>query len=411
MRTRVLFVDDDPLIRAALERSCRRCAKHWEIAAATCATEALARMAERPFDVVVSDLHMPEMDGADFLEQIATRFPSTARLVLSGYAEEAIARKAAHFAHRYLSKPTNVPDLIVAVDQAAAWQRTICNRALHQALTSCKTLPTPPALYTQIVAATQSETTDVGEIAKLVEKDISLSAKLLQLINSSFFGIGRRISLVEQAISLLGMVRLRGLLLAEEIFRKFDSHGLLPESSLTALWRHAALVSETSMRISLLEKQTGDRPEQAYTAGLLHDLGILFLAAQSPEAFVAIREEAARGESSVWQIESRVLGVTHADLGGALLSLWGLPPRIVEGVTYHHGPTQSDYGGLCAVSTVHAADAFVSQLLGYDGLPQFSACLPVLDEQHLANIGMAPRKESWEAIAVQACATELEHVP
>jgi HD-like signal output (HDOD) protein/CheY-like chemotaxis protein len=403
----VLFVDDDPFVTSALERACRKHARHWEITCANGAVDALARMAEQPVDVIVSDLHMPGMDGAELLGHVAELYPGTARLVLSGYADEVVTRRAAQLAHQFLSKPTETQALILAVDQAAALQRTISNEALHKALTTCKTLPTPPALYMEIVAATRSETADLHDVAALVGRDISLSAKLLQLINSSFFGIGRRVASVEQAINLLGLIRLQALLLAEEIFRKFKGSTTLDPDTVNELWRHSFLVGETAMRISRAEGQSDDRPDQAFMAGLLHDVGVLFLAAESPDAFGSILSLTAEG-MQLWQAETQILGVHHGELGGGLLSLWGLPPRIVEGVSHHHRPGECNYQGLCAVSTVHAADVLISRMQGGDGLLSGAAPLPELDEEHLGRIGVAPRLAQWESLAAATCSAEME---
>ena len=130
------------------------------------------------------------------------------------------------------------------------------------------------------------------------------------------------------------------------------------------------------------EKQGEDRPDQAFTAGLLSDIGMLVMACQHIDEFEEVLHKVRRDQKPICQVEMDLLQLTHAEIGAYLLGLWGLPKRIVEAVALHHNPNETPYEGLCALTAVHAADVLVSEVerseTGTDGL-----FTPDIDESQL----------------------------
>jgi HD-like signal output (HDOD) protein len=228
---------------------------------------------------------------------------------------------------------------------------------------------------------------------------MAMSAKLLQLVNSAFFGIDQRISSIERTVTLLGFVRIKALVLTEQIFRTFPPPHDLPELTMDRLWRHALRIAEMGRSISRLEKQTGDRPDQAFMAGLLHDIGLLVLASHQGQALEEMCCQAKASGQPLHALEKERWGVCHADVGAFLLQLWGLPPRIVEAVKAHHTPMDVAYNGICALTAVHVADALEGEVQRTRIPPGDDLFAGYLDQAYLERTGLASHVPVWMELA------------
>lgn len=201
-------------------------------------------------------------------------------------------------------------------------------------------LPTLPEIYTKVSSMLEDENSSVVEIGKIISTDPAISYKILTMVNSAFFGLRNEISSITQAISLLGRFRLKQILigaLMSEIFKGLDSK----EFSLHEFWRHSIRTAIISNQLAMYSEYRQE-PEILFTAGLLHDVGRLILAAQVPEVLPRIDK---RVEETGWDIidaELDVIGVPHTDIGAALMLKWGLPDLIWVCVKYHH---EYDYNG------------------------------------------------------------------
>lgn len=402
-KKRILFVDDEPNVIEGLRRMLRKQRDAWEMEFVTSARAALERMSAEPFHVIVTDLKMPDMNGAELLEQVVEKYPDTVRIVLSGHADEDMTTRAMRVVHQFLSKPTDAETLKAAVLRASSSSGGLNNGRIRAAVARCDTLPTLPTLYVELTKAIESDTSDARQIAAIISRDLAISAKILQLVNSSFFGLGRRVSSIEQTVSLLGVIRIRGLVLTENIVRQFTPPPSLRQFSTGAFWEHAALVAEVARCISRAEGQKEDRPDQAFTAGLLHDIGKLILASQHAQVYAEILDENARTAEPLWKIEMRRLNVTHAEVGAYLLELWALPQRITEAIAMHHEPSRIDYDGLCALTAVHAANVLSYALRAATPAEQETR-LAELDRTYLERVRLADHLPQWKKFAEDALA-------
>ena len=406
-KKRIIFVDDEPNVIDGLRRMLRRQRDEWDTVFVTSATEALQRMAQEPFDVIVTDMQMPGMDGAELLECVLREHPDVARIVLSGHAGDASIR-ALQVAHQYLSKPTDPDALRLAIARACPLDRIVRNERIRTAVATLETLPSMPTLCAEITRAVESETGDARQIGRIISRDIAMSAKVLQLVNSSFFGIGRRVSSVDQAVALLGGIRIKALVLADHVFKAFALPRTFRQFSMETLWRHSLAVGEVAALIARTEKQGGDRPDQAFTAGLLHDIGILVLACRRSDDFARVLDLVLKGDQLIGDAEMEVLEVTHAEIGAYLLGLWGLPARLVEAVALHHQANETPYDGLCALTAVHVADVLAGEALATESNEGGRLLAPELDLPYLERIGLAGRLDRWRELAVKTCAEAVE---
>ncbi len=377
----------------------RRQRDEWDMVFAKSAAEALACMAQAPIDVIVTDVKMPVMDGVELLKRIKEQHPGVARIVLSGHVEEADTNRLLKLAHQFLSKPTDAEALKAAVARACAVKETASSERVRTIAAGLGTLPSTPALYVQLSKTAASEGANAHDIAVVILRDPAVCAKVLQLVNSSFFGLGRRISSIEQAVSLLGVVRIKSLVLSSQITEEFRPARNVPGFSASRLLQRSTITAEMAQAISRAEGQDRERQDQAFAAGLLHDVGLLVLASRQVDVLERSLDRVRREGAPLCEAERGLLRATHADVGACLLELWNLPPRIVEGVGLHHEPAASQFAGVSAVTAVHAASALLRETLSRN--PQMKdegACLPELDTAYLQSIGRAHRVDAWRQL-------------
>jgi HD-like signal output (HDOD) protein len=343
---RILFVDDDPYILTGIRNLLYKDRGRWEVVFALGAAQALVETRAKPFDVVVSDMRMPGMDGAAVLTQAERRFPAIARIILSGYTQYESALRALPVCHRFLSKPLRAEDLRLVLLRTIALHRLLSDPTLRELVGEAKELPARPQVYFQLRGALANPSSSMRAIARIVERDAGITGRLLRTVNNAFFAPAARITSVQQAISHLGTELMTGLVLSLECFGNFEDMlaqcELIPES----LERKAYLTATITGELLADETQRQD----AFLAALLHDCGLLLLAARRP-AMVTEAVRVAREDATPLHVAERKLwGTTHAQIGAYLLGLWGLPYPVVEAVASCHAPEKNggpefDVGG------------------------------------------------------------------
>jgi len=382
----------------------------WDMVFAGSATEALARMAEAPMDVIVTDVQMPNMSGAELLERVVAQYPSTARIVLTGHTDEATTTRVLKLVHQFLSKPTDADALKQAVTRACAASKAGTNSQVRSIAASLGALPSTPELYVQLSKLAASEGANGHDIARVIARDPAVCAKVLQLVNSSFFGLGRRVSSIEQAVGLLGIVRIKTLVLSSQITEEFRPARPVPGFSAKKLLRRSTITAEFAQAITRAEGLDKDRQDQAFAAGLLHDVGLLVLASRKVEVLEDVLQRVQEGNASLCDAERTVLNGTHADVGACLLELWNLPQRIVEGVALHHSPSATTFSGVSAVTAVHAAAALLREVPAANPeAEEERAFMPELDAAYLKQVGRSERIEQWRQLT-PAAASNAEAV-
>jgi len=388
-RVRILFVDDEPPVLNILSVAMRPMADEWETHFADSGENALKLIAKKPFDVVVSDMRMPGMNGAQLLNQILREHPRTVRIILSGYSDLREAMSCVGVAHQFLHKPCNLAELRNCIKRVTELGAQLENENLLSLAAQLSNLPTAPDLYMQMIEALESPSASSQRIADIASKDPALSAKLLQLSNSAFFGISREVNTVYEAVQLLGVGIIQSLSLAVPMFSHFDPHKC-PGFPLEQVWHHSeqtGLFARWITRESLGDALLAD---QAFASGVLHDIGKLVLAEQLPQKYSAILAESHSEKTPLFEIERRVLGATHADIGAYLLTLWGLPLQLVEGVAYHHEPRLYSEKGFSLVGSVHIANILERELSAHHQI-----VADEIDSSYLEMAGVASKIENW----------------
>jgi HD-like signal output (HDOD) protein len=296
----------------------------------TCSSpaEALARLRSgAPCDVVVA-ADLPGMDGVNLLARLRDEYPHVARIVVAPPPAIAVGFRIADLAHQVLPSGSDPEVVREAVGRMLALRELLADERLRALAASVDGLPSLPRIYGDLTAALESPNCGATEIAEVVCRDPALAAKVLQLVNSSFFGLPRQVTALPQAVAYLGVATLRSLVLSTEAMSLFRPAARAAGLDVEALSARAVATATEAARLAA-EEFRGD----AFTAGLLSDVGLLLLAAKAPD--LLRRDEAD-------------LGFTHGGLGAYLLGLWGLAPGIVEAVAFHHerpeGPPGADAG-------------------------------------------------------------------
>jgi HD-like signal output (HDOD) protein len=375
----------------------------WDMAFAPGGEAALALMAASPFDVIVSDMRMPGMDGAALLSRVREQYPQVVRIVLSGHTELSSMFRVVPIAHQFLAKPCNADKLRVAVERACHLKALLSDASIRRTVGALGDLPSLPRTYQALTAALTDPDTPVRKIAGIIEQDVGISAKVLQLSNSAFFGIAHAMTNIQGAVSYLGMNTLKSLVLSVEIFQVFKPSTPLPGFSLERLQHHARLTASIAARLPLPQHLV----DVALAGGMLHDVGKLILAWKLPERFKKSLAEAAAQRHPLHKVEEGEYGFSHAEIGAYLLGLWGLPYTVVEAVALHHGPNRIPHQGFDAVSAVYVANLLAREL------EVTSPKAPPEDsfethEQDLITLGIQQRMPDWRALAAEVPARLAE---
>jgi HD-like signal output (HDOD) protein/CheY-like chemotaxis protein len=407
-KTRILFVDDESAVIEGLRRILRKQRQEWDMHFVLSGPEALASMSEAPFDVIVTDMQMPEMDGGELLERVIESHPDTARIVLTGQTSGPAWECALRLAHQFLTKPTDAATLQQAVARACYVQQTVADGDIRALVAGCGTVPSLPSTYVEITEAVDRDDANAKMIGAIIARDMAMSAKLLQLVNSAFFGVGRQVTGIEQAVSLLGLNRIKALVLGKHVFEEFPVSQVLPGLSLESLWHQALMVGELARFISKAERLPQAQMDEAFASGLMHDIGMLIFASREAVAYEEILERVRVTRAPMCELEKNLLGVTHAEVGAYLLGLWGLPECIVEGVAHHHAPGGAAADRFSPALAVHVADALLcgaTESGGDGGADPFAA---ILDQEYIERLGLTPRIEQWRAIVQQVTEPAME---
>jgi HD-like signal output (HDOD) protein len=387
-QNRILFVDDEPLTREHYSSLSRHVGPDYEVLTVSSGKEAMDLLAARPADVVVSDMQMPEMSGPEFLTHVEREHPETMRVVISAYADQLAIARCLMFGHRYFQKPLNMPELAETLKRVCQLKKAIRNEKVRKSIGSTSTLPSPPETYLRLTEALDAPNTSIADLAEIIQVDPGMTAKLLQIVNSAQFGLARRITTPAEAVQYAGVDVLRALMLGIHSLRKFESKQ--PRSvSLSDLWGHMLDTAIGARMIAEEEKLGFDPIQECFVAGLLHDVGKLVLASNADKEYEAVIRKSRNEKIPIYQIEQEVFGATHADIGGYLLGLWGLPEPIVRSVELHHSLTGLKESGCTPLVAVHAA-----QNLSRGSSRRVGS----LDRDFLKRSGLADRIETWTGL-------------
>ncbi len=391
MQGSVLFVDDEVKVLHGLKRMLYGFRKDWNLVFVENGEQALNQMAQHPFDIIVSDMRMPGMDGAQLLKKVKEKYPNVVRVVLSGQADQKMILKSVGPTHQYLSKPCDPEKLKATLKQAITLRNILVDKRLQKLTSQIESLPSLPKLYLELMEELESPDTSIRRVGEIISRDVSMTAKILKLVNSAYFGLPRHVNSPMEAVNFLGLDTVKAMVLSAQVFAKYEEKKI-KGLSLEELFNHSMQVGVLAKRI--LQEEGRDKAEMgdALLAGMLHDIGKLVLADNLPDQYEEVMEYAKGNGISHRLAEQKFLGVTHAEIGAHLLGLWGLQENIVETLAFHHFPGKSFRRKIDTLAAVHIANGIIPE----NDVEQVAPAESKLDEKFIEEIGAKDKLTRWK---------------
>ncbi len=354
-RMRLVLLDNEHHVADAHRRALRTARPEWDVVLATTNSAALEALENSPTDVFIAELGRAPAAGVELFETVKVRWPATIRIALSEFAERSVALRLERSVHRFLHKPIDTYVLAMLIERSSKLRTAVADPAVLAAIGGLEAIPRPPLTVQALEKVLADPDAGVIAVAAVITRDAALTARLLRVVNSSFFGVGRQVTRVDAAINFMGVSLVRAIALADGAVRSFS---VSPDILDLEEWNTHAIRVATSARDIVLAVSPHDRSlaDEAFLAGLLHDVGQIVLAGVAPTLWQSLERTAMTEGVPLDEAEHRGNRVSHALVGAYLLSLWGLPASVVEAVAFHHSPEL--LAGLLfdATIAVHVAD-------------------------------------------------------
>jgi len=281
MRKRICFVglEGDPNSPESLKQAMTSSA--WDSTFVSDGATALAAMTAAPFDVVVSAMDMPGMSGAELLQQVGKLQPGALRFVLGDVADREQILNCIGGTHQFIPLPCTSQTLASSLQRTMALDAWLSTDQLRKIVPQLRRLPALPSTYFEVLKQVEAPNATIQNIGDVIARDPAATARLLQMVNSTLFGLSEKVTDPVHAVSLLGVETVNSLVLCLQVFSQGDEAkqaGL----SFEQLWDHSFLVAKWAREIALIESNDAQMANDAFTAGLLHDVGRIVLASNLP---------------------------------------------------------------------------------------------------------------------------------
>lgn len=392
---RILFVDDDEYVLQGMRRMLHGSRQLWTTAYARDGAAALELMQNQPFDMIIADMQMPGISGAELLAETLHMHRGMIRFALSAYSNREMVIKAAGLSHQFFSKPCDAVRLRAAIANAFHF-RDLVPPPMQAQITTVECLPVSPRTLLRLSSLLAEPDASPTAAADIISRDLALSAKILHMAHWAFFMPRTQTRTIERAAHYIGIELLRDLILKGGFIRTIDND-LLSLFPIARIFRHSRTVRTLAGRVAAALSTDPHEADEAAVAGLLHDIGRMVLIASRPEVYQALLGAPEASTRSVHELESRAFGVHHGQLGGALMLLWGIPGRIADAIAAHHNPAAADNPASPVVTAVHVADALAHQL-EREEKQQASR----LDTDYIESLGLSSFVPEWQRLAETA---------
>ncbi len=328
----------------------------WKVDFCGSASDVLVETAKEAYDVVVAEVNTPGAEGEGVAEHLRRLHPGSARIIVLDHLEWDGIIEPRGPGHFFLFKPFEAEKLKAAISRACSMRTLLGDQALVELISRIDSLPSIPSLYEEVVREARSQEGSLAKVADIISKDVGMSAKLLQVVNSALFGFSGQVSSIVRAVNLLGLENIKALILSLKVFTSSHTKSF-PCYSLPTLWEHSISVAMTARSIATQEGFSQAMIDEAFMAGMLHDVGKAVLLDKLPDECRNISEMVKEKGCGLLDAEQARLGTTHARVGAYLMGMWGLSESTVEAIAFHHFPGRSGNEKFGILTVVHLANA------------------------------------------------------
>jgi HD-like signal output (HDOD) protein len=360
---RILFVADDPHLHRFLRQLMEPLEEEWQAAYSRGGSEALRCLEDGSYAIIMTDVRLAAGFCQELLLQARERTPQVVRIVMAGPGDQELLLRVLPLVQRIVAKPCDPAELYATLQRTQSLRELLQSPEVVAMVGRLGQIPTLSTLYSRIADELMKPDYSLAKVGELVSQDPGIAAKLLQVANSALIGLRRPATTPSQAVRVLGGELTRTLVLAADLFSRYNPAQLRP-FCIDQLWEHSQSVAALAGRIAQIERMDERNTRDSTLAGLFHDIGQLLLASQLPEAYRDVFQLSRRENLPLARAEKEILGATHAEVGAYLLGLWGLPDPLVEAVAWHHLPEQCPGMIISPLTTVHAAEALLSEREG-----------------------------------------------
>jgi HD-like signal output (HDOD) protein len=362
----------------------------WDCCFAADAAGALEVLRGEPFDAVVANMQMKGMNGAELLQRVGELHPTALRFVIGDLADQELIINCIGGTHQFISRPYKPHEMISVVQRSFALDACLSSDQLRAIAPKLGRLPTLPSTYFEVLKRVESRDASADSVGEVIARDPAATARVLQMVNSAAFALAQKVSDPAHAVLLLGMDTVKSLVLSLQVFNKVE-RARQTGFSMEQLWEHSSLVAKKARDIVLHQTADERLAGDAFTAGLLHDMGRIILASNLTKEYAAVVTAARLKSCFLHEEELAQLGVTHAQVGAYLLGLWGMPASLVEAAALHHTPGLADSAEFSLLTAVHVADVFAHE----NDKPENGLPLPQFDMAYLQAVGVGHKIGQW----------------
>lgn len=393
MKRNIYFIGFAGAELSSLESALAALSALWEVTWPENTTKADHVLAAAPPDAIVINMAPQDHAGAQWLHDTAARWPKAVLFIIGEISDQSLIVNCIGGTHQFISRPVKGTELTAIVQRGLALDAWLSSDALQALAPRLRRLPSLPATYFELLKQIESPAFSTQSIGEVIARDPVVTARLLQLVNSSAFALAQKVTDPADAVSLLGIETIKAMVLCLQVFSPSDEtrrSGVDPEQ----LWTHSFQVANVARQITASETGSPRLANDAFTAGLLHDVGRIVLAANLPQEYNRAMAAAQAQGLALTETEAAEFGVNHAQVGAYLMGRWGMPAALVEATAAHHAPSQTRAQEFSVLTAVHVANVIVHA----GDAPAPGRVRPQFDAAYLETIGLADRPAAWQRL-------------
>ena len=356
IKLRIMFVDDELSVIKSLKRTFRKYSKQWKMFFFTNPLEAFESLKENPVDVIITDMKMPEETGFTLLSKVKANYPGTIRIILTGYADKKLIYSSFEIAHQLLIKPISAESIISVVNQINKINSYIQDKELQKVVNNLSYLPPLPEIYVKLTNKIKDPESSLKDLAKIISLDPSLSADILKMVNSAYFGLSHKVFKISQAINFMGIDLIKDIILTSSIFKNL--HGTQTQILwIKKIYKHSSNVLKYAMEICKQIEIDDIDKNYIFIAAMFHDLGKIIMIMNLGNQYETLLNSFEKEKNiNIEELELKKISITHSQVGAYILGLWGFSTKVIQTILFHHKPELSDSTHDCLLASIYLAN-------------------------------------------------------